>query len=77
MDGARHWAGDRDLGQLEGDGAGVARDTGSDFDQLELLVGQRPVYHGVGQIDAAQGGCAVVGKRGLLQPDLIASEPSA
>jgi len=32
-DGARHWAGDCHLGQLEGDAAGVADDTCPDLDQ--------------------------------------------
>ena len=36
MDGAYHWAGDRHLGQLEGDGAGVTDDAGADLDQPQL-----------------------------------------
>ena len=35
-DGAHHRAGDRDLGHLEGDGAGVAHDAGPDPDHFEL-----------------------------------------
>jgi len=40
-DGAHHRAGARDLGQLEGDGAGVADDAGADLDQLEVEAGRR------------------------------------
>jgi hypothetical protein len=53
---ANHGAGDSDLGQLEGDGAGVADDAGPDLGQLELKAGQRPVGHRLGQFDAAQEG---------------------
>ena len=42
-DGAHHRAGDRNFGQLEGDGAGVAHDTGADLDQLQLEGCQRPM----------------------------------
>ena len=52
-DGPHHRTGDRDFGQLEGDGAGVAHDASADLDQLELKAGQRPVGHGFGQFDAA------------------------
>jgi len=40
-DGAHHRACDGDLGQLEGDGAGMADDAGADLDQLELEAGRR------------------------------------
>ena len=53
-DGAHHRACDRNLCQLEGDGAGVADDAGSDLDQLQLQAGQRPVGHGLGQLDTSQ-----------------------
>ena len=39
-DGAHHRAGDGDLGQLDGDGPGMARDAGPDLDQPELKAGQ-------------------------------------
>jgi hypothetical protein len=53
-DGAHHRAGDGHLGQLEGDGAGVTYHTRPDLDPLQLEAGQRPVRHGLGQLDAAQ-----------------------
>jgi hypothetical protein len=34
-DGAHHRAGDRNFGQLEGDGAGVAHDAGAALDQFK------------------------------------------
>src|SRR3546814_7815579 len=71
---SHHRAGDGDLGQLEGNGAGVADDAGADLDQLELQAGQRPVRHGLGQFDAAQEGCQVVGQRVQLQPHLVVPE---
>ena len=72
--GAHHRAGDRDLGKLEGDGAGVAHDAGADLDQLELEAGQRPVGHFLGQFDTAQEGCQVVGQHMQLQSHLVAAE---
>jgi len=68
--GAHHRAGDRHLGQLEGDGAGMAHDAGADIDQLELQTGQRPIGHRLGQFDAAQEGGLVVGQCVQLQADL-------
>jgi hypothetical protein len=52
-DGPHHRTGDRDFGQLEGDGAGVAHDASADHDQLELEAGQRPISHGGGQLRLA------------------------
>lgn len=75
--GAHHRAGDRDLGKLEGDGAGVAHDAGADLDQLELEAGQRPVGHGLLQFDAAQEGSQVVDQRVQLQPHFVVAEPPA
>src|SRR3546814_17764250 len=65
---------DGDLGQLEGNGAGVADDPGADLDQLELQAGQRPVRHGLGQFDAAQESCQVVGQRVQLKPIIVVPE---
>jgi len=76
-DGAYHRAGDSDLGQLEGDGAGMTHDAGPDLDQFQLQAGQRPVCHFLGQFDAAQEGGQVVGQRVQLQPDLVVAEPLA
>jgi hypothetical protein len=76
-DGAHHRAGKRNFGQVEGDGAGVAHDAGADLDQLELKAGQRPVGHGLGQLDAAQKGGQVVGQRVQLRRDLVVVEPAA
>ena len=76
-DGPDHPAGDRDFGQLEGDGAGVTHDAGTHLDQLELEGCQRPVGHGLWEIDAAQERCQVVGQRVQLQPDLIVTKPLA
>ena len=76
-DGPDHWAGHRDLGQLEGDGAGITHDAGPDLDQLQLQACQRPVSHGFGQIDAAQECREVVAQRVQLQPDLFVAEPLA
>jgi transposase-like protein len=61
-DGPDHGTGDRDLGKVEGDGAGVAHDAGADLDQLQLEGCQRPFGHFLGQLDAAQEGRQVVGK---------------
>ena len=47
-------AGDRDFGKLEGDGAGVTHDASPHLDQLELEGCQRPVSHGLWELDAAQ-----------------------
>ena len=52
-DGAHHGACDSYLGEVEGDGAGVADDAGADLDQLQLQAGQRPVSHRLRQLDAA------------------------
>jgi len=67
-DGPDHGAGDGNLGQLEGDVAGIAHDAGTDLDQLELKAGRRPVGLGLGQLDAAQEGGQVLGQRVQLQP---------
>ena len=72
-----HGACDRHFGKLEGDGAGVTHNAGINRDQLRLQAGQRPVSHGLGQIDAAQKGGQVVGQRVQLQPDLVVAEPLA
>jgi len=76
-DGPDHGACDRHLGKLEGDGAGVTHDAGPHLDQLELEGCQRPVGHGLGQFDAAQERCQVVGKGVQLQPDLVVTKPLA
>ncbi len=73
-DGADHRAGDGHLGQLEGDGAGVADDTRPDLDQLQLQAGQRPLGHFLGQLDTAQEGGQVVGQCMQLQAHLIVAE---
>lgn len=73
-DGAYHRAGGGRLGQLESDGAGVTDDTRPDLDQLQLQAGQRPVRHGLGQFDAAQECCQVVGQCVQLQPHLVVAE---
>ncbi len=52
---------------LEDDGAGMTLDAGTVLDQLELKVGQLPVGHGLGQIDAAQEGFQVVGQIGVTE----------
>ena len=76
-DGPHHRAGDRDLGQLEGDGAGMAHHAAPDPNQFQLQAGQRPVGHGLGQVDAAQEGGQVVGQRVQLQPHLVVAETFA
>ena len=73
-DGAHHRAGDRDLGELEGDGAGVTHDAGADLDQFELQAGQRPLGHFLGQFDTAQEGGQIVGQCVQLQPHLVVAE---
>ena len=45
-----------------------------DLDQLQLQAGQRPVGHGLGQLDAAQEGGQVVRQGVQLQPHLIVAE---
>jgi len=49
----------------------VAHDAGPHLDQFQLQAGQRPVGHGLGQLDAAQKCCQVVGQRVQLQPNLV------
>ena len=66
--------GDGHLGELEGNRAGVAHDTRPDLDQLELQAGQRPVGHGLWQLDAAHEGGQIVGQRVQLQPHLVVAE---
>ena len=60
-DASRHWAGDRGRGQLEGDGAGVAHDAGTDPDQLALQAGQGPTGQHPGQSDEARESSGVLG----------------
>ena len=45
-----------------------------DLDQLQLQAGQRPVGHGLGQLDAAQEGGQIVRQGVQLQPHLIVAE---
>ena len=71
---AHHRVGNDHLGQLGGDGAGVTYHAGPDLDQLELQAGQRPVGHGLWQLDAAQEGGQIVGQRVQLQPHLVVAE---
>ncbi|MCK9991773.1 MAG: hypothetical protein Dbin4_00293 [Alphaproteobacteria bacterium] len=59
------------------DGGGVTHDAGPYLDQLELEAGQRPIGHRLGQLDAAQEGRQVAGRRVQLQPDLVVAEPPA
>ncbi len=59
--GPDHCAGHRHLGQLEGNGVGVTDDAGTDFDQFELQVGQRPLGHFFGQFDTVEEGRQVIG----------------
>lgn len=73
-DGAHHRAGDGHLGQLEGNGAGVTDDAGTDLDQFELQAGQRQLGHFLGQFDTAQEGCQVVGQHVQFQPHLVVAE---
>ncbi len=73
-DRAHHRACDGHLGQLEGDGAGMAHDAGADLDQFQLKAGQRPIGHGLGQFDAAQEGRQIVGQRVQVQPHFIVAE---
>jgi hypothetical protein len=40
-DGPLHRTGDRDFGQLEGDGAGVAHDASADLDQFAYCLGRK------------------------------------
>ena len=49
-------------------------DAGTDLDQLELQAGQRPLGHFLGQLDAAQEGCEVVGQCVQLQAHFIVVE---
>lgn len=49
--------------QLEGDVQGRADDAGADLDPHQLQTGQRAVGHSIGQLDATQEGCQVVGLR--------------
>lgn len=65
---------DGNLGQLEGYRTRVTHDTGPALDQLQLQAIQRPVGHGLGQLDAAQEGGQVLGQRVKLQPHLLVAE---
>ena len=55
----------------------MAADTRPDLDQFQLQAGERPVGHGLGQLDAAQEGGQVVSEGVQLQPHLVVAEPSA
>ncbi len=50
QDAVEEFAGDRDLGKLEGDRAGMAHDAGADLDQSRLQARQRPCRNLVGKI---------------------------
>ena len=76
-DGAHHRAGDRDLGQLEGDGAGVTDGPRPDFNQPGLQAGQRPISHLLGQVGLLQEDTEIVGQCVQLQPDLVVAGPFA
>jgi len=58
---------DRNLGNLEDNGAGVADDPCANFDQSCLEAGQRPVGHFLGQISALQEDTEIVGQCMQLQ----------
>ena len=68
---------DSHLGELEGDGAGVADDPCTNFDQPGLQAGQRPVGYLLGQISALQKNAEIVGQRMELQMDLILGQSLA
>ena len=60
---------DRNLGKLEGNGAGVADDPRAGFDQSCLEAGQRPVGYLLGQISAVQEDTEIVGQCVKLKAD--------
>ncbi len=62
---------DRDLGELEGDRAGMPHDTGADFDEPCLQAGQRPGRDLVGQLGGLEEHAEVVGQRVELQANLV------
>ena len=62
---------DRNLGKLEGNGAGVADDPRAGFDQSCLEAGQRPVGYLPGQISALQEDTGIVGQCVKLKADLV------
>jgi hypothetical protein len=70
-------AADRDLGKLEGDGAGVTNYPRTDFDQPGLQAGQRPVGHLLGQICVFQEDTQIVGQGMKLQAYLVLRHPFA
>ena len=72
-----HWAGHRDPGELEGDGARMTYYAGTNPDQLELQAGQRPVGHFPGQVDATQESGRITGQCVQLQPHLVVAEALA
>ena len=62
---------DRNLGKLEGNGAGVADDPRAGFDQSCLEAGQRPVGYLLGQISALQEDTGIAGQCVKLKADLV------
>jgi len=54
-------AADRDRGKLERDGAGVTDYPYTNFDQLGLQAGQRPIGHLLGEVCALQEYTKIVG----------------
>ena len=65
---------DRDLGQLEGDLAGVTHDPRAGLDEAVLDTCQRPVSDFFGQFSALEKAAKVVGQYMKLEPDCIVTE---
>jgi len=65
------------LGQLEGDGAGVTDGPRPDFNQPGLQAGQRPISHLLGQVGLLPEDTEIVGQCMQLKPYLVVAEPLA
>lgn len=68
---------DRDLGQLERDGAGMTDDPRANFDQPCLEAGQRPVGYLLGKVCTLQEDPEIVGQCMKLKPNLVLRHPFA
>ncbi len=71
---AKEFAGDGDLGQLEGDGAGMVHNAGPDLDQSGLQAGQGPPLDLFRKINRLKEHPEVIGQGMKLQPHLIVAK---
>ena len=76
-DGLKRTTGDGDFCKLEGDGPGMADNTGSDLDKAGLQAGERPVCDSFGQISTVRKNPEIAGQCMKLKPHLVVAKPLA